>query len=55
VAMLEPVGVAALGWVWFGEELGVLAMIGGVAVVAGILLAQSARRARVLVEPPHLA
>jgi drug/metabolite transporter (DMT)-like permease len=54
VAMLEPVGVNALGWVWFGEELGLLALVGGVAVVAGILLAQSARRAPVLVEPPHL-
>jgi len=54
VAMLEPVGVSALGWVWFREELGVVALIGGVAVVAGILLAQSARRAPVLVEPPHL-
>jgi drug/metabolite transporter (DMT)-like permease len=52
--MLEPVGVSALGWMWFSEELGVVALIGGVAVVAGILLAQSARRAPVLVEPPHL-
>ncbi|MGN6576167.1 MAG: EamA family transporter, partial [Nocardioides sp.] len=55
VAMLEPVGVSALGWVWFREELGLLSLVGGVAVVAGILLAQSARRAPVLVEPPHLA
>ncbi len=54
VAMLEPVGVSALGWVWFREELGLLSILGGVAVVAGILLAQSARRAPVLVEPPHL-
>lgn len=55
VAMLEPVGVAALGWVWFYETLGVVALFGGVAVVAGIVLAQTARRAPVLVEPPHLA
>ena len=54
VAMLEPVGVSALGWVWFHEELGTVALVGGVAVVAGILLAQSARRAPVVVEPPHL-
>jgi drug/metabolite transporter (DMT)-like permease len=54
VAMLEPVGVSALGWVWFGEQLGAVALVGGVTVVVGILLAQSARRAPVLVEPPHL-
>jgi drug/metabolite transporter (DMT)-like permease len=54
VAMLEPVGVAALGWVWFGEALDAAALVGGIAVVAGIVLAQSARRAAVLVEPPHL-
>jgi drug/metabolite transporter (DMT)-like permease len=54
VAMLEPVGVSALGWVWFSEELGTVALIGGVAVVVGIRLAQSARRAPVLVEPRHL-
>jgi drug/metabolite transporter (DMT)-like permease len=55
VAMLEPIGVSALGWVWFAETLDTVALTGGVAVVAGIVLAQSARRARVLVEPPHLA
>lgn len=54
VAMLEPVGVSALGWVWFFESLGLVAVLGGVAVVAGILLAQSARRSPSLVEPPHL-
>jgi drug/metabolite transporter (DMT)-like permease len=54
VAMLEPVGVNILGWVWFYESLGVVAMLGGLAVVAGIVLAQSARRAPVVVEPPHL-
>jgi drug/metabolite transporter (DMT)-like permease len=54
IAMLEPVGVSALGWMWFREELGAVALIGGLAVVAGILLAQSARRAPMVVEPPHL-
>jgi drug/metabolite transporter (DMT)-like permease len=54
IAMLEPVGVSALGWVWFYEDLGTVALLGGLAVVAGILLAQSARRAPVVVEPPHL-
>ncbi len=55
VAMLEPIGVAALGWVWFAESLDAVALAGGVAVVAGIVLAQTARGSRVLVEPPHLA
>jgi drug/metabolite transporter (DMT)-like permease len=54
VAMLEPIGVSALGWVWFAESLDAVALVGGVAVVAGIVLAQSARRAPVLIEPPHL-
>jgi NaMN:DMB phosphoribosyltransferase len=40
--------------VWFTESLDAVALVGGVAVVAGIVLAQSARRAPVLIEPPHL-
>ena len=51
VAMIEPVGVSALGWVWFDESLDAVAMVGGAAVVAGIVLAQTARRAHVQVEP----
>jgi len=43
IAMMEPIGVSALGWAWFGESLGVVAVIGCGAVVAGILLAQAAR------------
>jgi drug/metabolite transporter (DMT)-like permease len=54
VAMLEPVGVNALGWVWFRESLDTVALIGGAAVVAGIVIAQTARRTPVVVEPPHL-
>jgi drug/metabolite transporter (DMT)-like permease len=52
VAMLEPIGVSVLGWVWFRETLGLVAVIGCVAVVAGILVAQSARVVRLDVEPP---
>jgi drug/metabolite transporter (DMT)-like permease len=51
VAMLEPVGVSVLGWVWFAESLDAVAVAGVVAVVAGIVLAQTARRAHVQVEP----
>ncbi|MET3962147.1 drug/metabolite transporter (DMT)-like permease [Marmoricola sp. OAE513] len=50
IAMLEPIGVSALGWAWFGESLGVVAVIGCVAVVAGILVAQAARNA----DPEHV-
>lgn len=55
IAMLEPIGVSALGWVWFFERLDAVAIVGCVAVVAGIVLAQTARRAHLVVEPPHLA
>lgn len=44
IAMLEPVGANALGWAWFGESLNAVQVTGGAAVVAGIFLAQSARR-----------
>ncbi len=52
VAMLEPVGVSALGWIWFDERLGAVALVGGAAVVAGIVLAQTARPGHMPVEPP---
>ncbi|CAN5182448.1 hypothetical protein BH18ACT9_BH18ACT9_05040 [soil metagenome] len=55
IAMLEPIGVGALGWAWFYESLDAVAVVGGVAVVAGIVLAQTSRSAPTLVEPPHLA
>ncbi|GGF46104.1 permease [Marmoricola endophyticus] len=54
VAMLEPVGVAVLGWAWFGESLSPVAIGGILAVVVGILLAQSARRPHLQTEPPSL-
>jgi drug/metabolite transporter (DMT)-like permease len=55
VAMLEPVGVSALGWFWFGESLGAVAATGCLLVVAGILATQTGRPPHPLPEPPHLA
>lgn len=43
VATLEPVGASALGWVWFGESLDTVQILGGLLVVAGIALAQLSR------------
>ena len=55
VAMLEPVGVTVLGWLWFREDLGAVATVGCVLVLAGILAAQAGRPPHPLPEPPHLA
>jgi drug/metabolite transporter (DMT)-like permease len=42
-----------LGWAWFDETFSSPQLVGAVAVVAGILLAQSARgAAREPLEPP---
>lgn len=46
VAMVEPVGAAALAWVWFGEALTPVQICGGIAVITGIVLAQTARLER---------
>ena len=54
IALLEPIGVSALGWAWFDESLGPVAVIGCIAVVAGIVVAQSARREHLSPEPPTL-
>ena len=54
IALLEPIGVSALGWAWFGESLGPIAILGCLAVVGGIVIAQSARREHLDVEPPAL-
>jgi len=43
VAMLEPVAAAVLAWVWLGESLDTAQLAGGVVVLAGIVLAQTAR------------
>ncbi len=54
IALLEPIGVSALGWAWFDESLGPVAIICCLAVVSGILIAQSARGSHIDVEPPTL-
>jgi drug/metabolite transporter (DMT)-like permease len=40
--LIEPLTAALLGWVWLGEALGVLQVIGGVIVLAGIVVARRA-------------
>jgi drug/metabolite transporter (DMT)-like permease len=53
VAMLEPVGVVVLGWVWFYEELGAVALAGCALVMVGVVAAQTGRG--VAHEPAPLA
>lgn len=43
VGMLEPVLASAVAWVWLGEALGAVQLAGGVVVLVGIVLAQTAR------------
>jgi drug/metabolite transporter (DMT)-like permease len=43
VAMLEPVAGAFVAWVWLGESLGGLQLVGAGVVLAAIVLAQTAR------------
>jgi drug/metabolite transporter (DMT)-like permease len=43
VATLEPVVATVVAWAWLGETLGAEQLVGGAVVIAGILLAQSAR------------
>jgi drug/metabolite transporter (DMT)-like permease len=43
VAMIEPVLAAVVAYAWLGEEIGALQIFGGLLVLAGIVLAQTAR------------
>src|SRR3990172_8585040 len=43
VATLEPVLATVVAWLWLGETFGTAQLVGGAVVLAGILLAQSAR------------
>jgi drug/metabolite transporter (DMT)-like permease len=41
--MFEPVAATVVAWLWLGEELSAAQLGGGALVLAGILLAQTAR------------
>jgi drug/metabolite transporter (DMT)-like permease len=43
VAMLEPVLAAGVAWLWLEEELAAIQIVGGLVVLAGVVLAQTAR------------
>lgn len=43
VATFEPVAAAVVAWVWLGESLAAVQVIGGAVVLAGILLAETSR------------
>ncbi len=43
VAMLEPVLAAVVAWAWLGEKLAPIQVVGGLIVLAGVVLAQTAR------------
>jgi drug/metabolite transporter (DMT)-like permease len=53
VAMLEPVVAALVGWVWFAETLNPVQLAGMAAMLAGILLAQTARDVEPSLPPPQ--
>jgi drug/metabolite transporter (DMT)-like permease len=42
VILIEPLTAAILGWVWLGEALGIRQGVGGVIVLAGIVVARRA-------------
>ena len=42
-AMIEPVLAGIVAYAWLGEEIGAVQIVGGVLVLAGIFLAQTAR------------
>ena len=43
VSSLEPVVATVIAWAWLGETFGATQLVGGAVVIAGILVAQSAR------------
>lgn len=45
VAMTEPVGATLVAWVWLGESLAPVQVVGGAVVLAGVVLAETSRAA----------
>jgi drug/metabolite transporter (DMT)-like permease len=56
VGMVEPVGAGVVAWMWLGQSLSVVQIVGGLIVLVGISLAESGRRLAVspAAEHPHL-
>lgn len=52
ISMLEPAGATIFGWLWFDESLSALQVVGVVAVLAGIALAQTARSGAITGQAP---
>jgi drug/metabolite transporter (DMT)-like permease len=52
VAMLEPVIAVVLGWGWFHESLTPVQVLGAVAVLGGIVLAQTSRKVELAIPAP---
>ena len=52
IAMLEPVIANVLGWAWFRESLTPVQVLGAVAVLAGIVLAQTSRKVEMVLPQP---
>ena len=52
VSMFEPVVASAVAWAWLGEALDPMQVLGGVVVLCGIALAQTAREDAPAEPPP---
>lgn len=52
IAMLEPVLANVLGWAWFRESLTPIQVVGAIAVLAGIVLAQTSRKVETVLPQP---
>ena len=52
IAMLEPIIANVLGWAWFRESLTSVQGLGAVAVLAGIVLAQTSRKVETVLPQP---